>query len=69
MWTNFLPEAGGCNLMFLPEAGGGGQKSCRRRGPSMLMATPTGNPLSHCLPYNSRLTTVSDGHTKSQQNR
>ena len=26
MWTKLLPEAGGSNLMFLPEAAGGGKK-------------------------------------------
>ena len=36
MWTKLLLEAGGCNLMFLPEAAGGGQKSCRRLLPSMF---------------------------------
>ena len=35
MWTKLLPEAGGCNLMFLPEAAGGGQNFCRRLGSSM----------------------------------
>ena len=37
MWTKLLLEAGGCHLMFLPEAAGGGQKSCQRLGPSMAM--------------------------------
>ena len=36
MWTKLLPEAGGCNLMFLPEAAGGGQNLCRRLGSSMV---------------------------------
>ena len=36
MWTQLLPEAGGCNLMFLPEAAGGGQNFCRRLGSSMV---------------------------------
>ena len=35
MWIKLLPEAGGCNLMFLPEAAGGGQNFCRRLGSSM----------------------------------
>ena len=32
MWTELLPEAGGCNLIFLSEAAAGGQKSCRDGG-------------------------------------
>ena len=32
MWTKLLPEAGGCNLMFLPDAARGGQKFCRGLG-------------------------------------
>ena len=39
MWTKLLPEAGGCNLMFLPEAAGGGQNFCRRLGSSMVGMT------------------------------
>ena len=35
MWTKLLPEADGCNLMFLPKATEGGQKFCRRLGSSL----------------------------------
>ena len=41
MWTKLLPEAGRCNLMFLPKAAGGGQNFCRRLGSSMARAPLT----------------------------
>ena len=44
LWTKLLPEAGGCNLMFLPEAAGGGQNFCQRLGSSMIKASPTSWP-------------------------
>ena len=36
MWTQLMPEAGGCNLMFLPEAAGGGEKFCQRLGSKLF---------------------------------
>ena len=52
MWTKLLPEAGGCNLMFLPEAARGGQKFCQRLGSSLVPThtaqhAPPTEPPSH----------------------
>ena len=76
MWTKLLPEAGGCNLMFLAEAAGGGQKSCRsrasRRSKPDIMASrsTTAVGCTHMAnpPPLSALLTITTPHTAGGHN-